>query len=181
MFMFIIVAVVIATVALYVMGTYNRLTINRERVNNSKSQIAVQIESRWDALSNLITATQQYATHEKETFESIVAGRKHVTGNSDIQDFEDSEEKYRGGLNRLLAITENYPELRASDLYKETMGSINEYEKNVRLSRMTYNDTVTRYNQSILLFPQSVIAGWAGFNKEEYFEGTDSKQDMPTW
>lgn len=180
MLIFIIFSIVLLFI-FWGVSQYNMLVTERERVSNAKAHIAAQIESRWDALTSLMSATKQYATHERETFESIAITRSSVSRNSDVDELEQEEQHYRQTLTKVLAVAEAYPDLKASTLYSDTIGSINEYEKNVRLSRMTYNDAVTRYNRNIKMFPRNIIANQAGFYEEDYFENSEEKTDMPSW
>lgn len=165
----------------YVISIYNNLINIKELVGNAKAQIATQIESRWDALTSLISATKQYSTHESETLINITKNRQPVNSASSTQELNQAELSYQGSLSRLMAVAESYPDLKASNLYRETMTSINKYEDNVRLSRMTFNDTVTKLNRLIKIFPSNIIAKMFGFNQEVYLELSENKKEMPTW
>jgi len=171
----------ILVILLYVVNTYNKFIQYEELIENSKAQIATQVESRWDALSSLISATKQYSTHEAETFQMIVRDRQQVNSFTKTEDIDRVETTYQSSLSRLIAITEDYPDLKASSLYKETMASINKYEHNVRLSRMTFNDTVTKYNRLIKMFPTNLIAALISFEKKPYLEVSSNKLEMPDW
>ena len=178
---FIILIVILVVVGFWVMNTYNSLITLRERVDNAKAQIATQIESRWDALKSLIEATKQYSKHEAEVLEGITEKRASIGKNSSISQMENAEQEFNGVLGRLIAVSESYPDLKASSVYQTTMASVNKYEDNVRNSRMIYNDVVTRFNRAIKMFPGSIIAGIFKFEGRDYFQGTDTKQDMPSW
>lgn len=172
---------ILVVVASWLMATYNRLVGVREKVANAKGQIAAQIESRWDALTNLIDATKSYTTHEAETLKEVVNARARVTEGSSVGEMEADNETFHSALGRLIAIGEAYPDLKASTIYRETMASVNTYENNVRHARMIYNDTVTNLNRSVQVFPANLIAGTFGFHKEEYFRETEEKREMPKW
>lgn len=176
----IILVIIIALVGFFI-KTYNKLVNAKELILNSRGQIATQIESRWDALSNLISATQKYESHESETLNKIVNARSSMTSNPNISELEKSEQEFQGSLSRLIAVAEAYPELKASDVYKKTMDSVDKYEKNVRLSRMSYNDTVTKYNRLVITVPTNIIAGFTNHHKEDYFESDKGKKEMPQW
>ena len=177
----IIIIVIIVALGLWVMSTYNSLITLRERVDNAKAQIATQIESRWDAIKSLIDATKQYSKHEADVLESVTAKRASIGQNSSVAQLEQSEQEFNGVLGRLIAVSENYPDLKASGVYQTTMAAINKQEDNVRNSRMIYNDVVTRFNRAIKLFPGSIIAGIFKFLPGDYFQGTETKQEMPSW
>lgn len=172
---------IVAIIIICVIDMYNNLVRLRENILNSKGQIAAQVQSRWDALTNLIKGTEIYQDYEKDALMDIVNSRNSVMKNSSIEEIEKDDKIFNSAMGRLLAVVENYPELKASNLFEKTMDSINDYENKVRHSRMIYNDTVTRYNRSIMVFPNSLIASSMGFKKEEYFENEAEKNEMPSW
>lgn len=179
---FIIGIVVLAVLLIFwVISIYNSLVTLRERVENAKAQIATQIESRWDAIKSLIQATGKYSAHEAEVLEKITESRASIGRGSSIKDMEKDQSQLENIVGRLIAVSEAYPDLKASTVYQDTMASINKYEDLVRNSRMIYNDVVTRYNRMLKIFPSSIVAGMFNFTSREYFEGTDTKQDMPSW
>lgn len=172
---------IVAVIIICVIAMYNNLVRLRENILNSKGQIAAQVQSRWDALTSLIKGTEMYQDYEKDALMDIVNSRNSVMKNSSIEEIEKDDKIFKSAMGRLLAVVENYPELKASNLFEKTMDSINDYENKVRHSRMIYNDTVTRYNRSIMVFPNSLIASSMGFKKEEYFENEAEKNEMPSW
>lgn len=173
--------VLLVIVGFWAISTYNSLVTLRERVDNAKAQIATQIESRWDAIKSLIEATKKYSAHEAEVLEKVTQSRASIGRGSSISDMEKDQGQLDSIVGRLIAVSEAYPDLKASAVYQDTMGSINKYEDNVRNSRMIYNDVVTRFNRMLKVFPSSIIAGMFNFSSREYFEGTETKKDMPSW
>lgn len=178
---FIIAIILLVVVVFWVISIYNSLVTLRERVDNAKAQIATQIESRWDAVKSLIEATKQYSKHEAEVLESVTEKRASLGKNSSVEQIENAEREFNGVLGRLIAVSESYPDLKASGVYQSTMASINKFEDNVRNARMIYNDVVTRFNRKIKMFPSSIIAGMFKFEERDYFQGSETKQDMPSW
>ncbi len=175
------IVVLIVLLVSWAISIYNSLVTLRERVENAKAQIATQIESRWDAIKSLIQATSKYSAHEAEVLEKVTESRSSIGRGSSIEAIEKDQSQLESVVGRLIAVSEAYPDLKASTVYQDTMASINKYEDNVRNSRMIYNDVVTRYNRKIQVFPSSIIAGMFKFTEKEYFEGTESKEDMPSW
>lgn len=173
--------IIVVVIGIWVVSTYNRLVTIRERVDNAKAQIAAQIESRWDALKSLIDATKQYSQHEAEVLEGVTEKRASIGRNSSVEEMENAETEFNNVLGRLIAVSESYPDLKASQVYQTTMASINKFEDNVRNARMIYNDVVTKLNRAIKVFPSSIVAGIFNFERGEYFQGTETKQDMPNW
>lgn len=180
MFTIIIIAIVVI-LAIFVISNYNSLVRLREMVQNSMSNIAAQVESRWDALSNLIDATKKYSEHEAKVLSDITASRTGIDRDASASDVERDDDAFSKALGRIVAVAEAYPDLKASEVYKTTMNSVNTYEENVRMSRMIYNDTVTKLNTKIQTFPSNIVASMFGFSKEDYFKNSEAKTDMPSW
>ena len=174
----IIVIAVIALLVVWGVGIQNSLVKSDEVCNNALKQINVQQISRFDALQALVKLTREYSSYEADTLQKIVDARKMST-NPSVADINANEELLSQIGSKLIAVAEAYPDLKASTNYQETMKSLKEYEENVRLSRMTFNDTVTRYNQQVRVFPASLVAGLLGFGKREYLEEDKSKKDYP--
>jgi len=175
----IIVIVLVVLLALWVISIQNSLVKTDEVCNNALKQIAVQQTSRFDALQALIKLTREYSSYEADTLQKIVDARKQSTSPS-VADVAANDDLLKQIGTRLIAVAEAYPDLKANQNYQQTMQSIEKYEENVRLSRMTFNDTVTRYNQQVRMFPTSLVAGILGFAKREYLEEDKSKKDYPT-
>lgn len=181
MIVLIVLGVVLAVVAVWVISTYNSLIKSREFVRNSMGQISAQIESRWDALKNMIEGTKQYAEYEGKTLEEITEKRASLGRDASVADVENDNSLFGQAMGKLFAIAENYPDLKASQLYQETMKNVDKYEQQVRQSRMIYNDTVTKYNRIIQSVPSNIVAGLFNFSVEKYFESSQEKSEMPSW
>lgn len=176
-----ILALLALGLVLWGIGAYNRLIKEREFVRNGMAQIAAQIESRWDALTNMIQATKQYTEYEGKTLESITASRTSLGRDATVADVEKDDALFSQALNQLYAVAENYPDLKAGNLYQDTMAQVDKYENQVRQSRMIYNDTVTKYNRTIQSVPTNIVAGLFQFTQEAYFDHATEKADMPSW
>jgi LemA protein len=174
----IIVIAVIALLVVWIVSIQNTLVKSDEVCNNALKQINVQQISRFDALQALVKLTREYSSYEADTLQKIVDARKQST-NPTVADINANEQLLSQIGSKLIAVAEAYPDLKASTNYQETMKSLKEYEENVRLSRMTFNDTVTRYNQQVRVFPASLVAGLLGFAKRDYLEEDKSKKDYP--
>lgn len=165
---------------LWVISIQNKLVKSDEICNNALKQINVQQISRYDALQALVKLTREYAGYEAETLQKVVEARK-ITSSPvpTAAEINANEQALSEIAARLIAVAEAYPELKANQNYQDTMHSIKEYEENVRLSRMTFNDTVTRFNQQVRVFPASLVASMLGFAKREYLAEDVSKKDYP--
>ena len=177
----IIVIAVVALLVLWVISVQNKLVKSDEFCNNALKQINVQQISRYDALQALVKLTREYSSYEADTLQKIVEARKITSSPApSAADIDANEAVLKEIGAKLIAVAEAYPELKANQNYQDTMHSIKEYEENVRLSRMTYNDTVTRFNQQVRMFPASAVAGMLGFVKREYLADDITKKDYPT-
>ncbi len=172
---------IIILIVIWVVATYNGLIRNREFVRNAMGQIAAQVESRWDALKNMIEGAKQYKDYEAEILEKITAQRAKLGREATVSDVETDNKLFGKAMNQLLAVAENYPDLKSSQIYQETLRNVDKYEQQVRQSRMIYNDTVTKYNRMIQSVPSNIIAGIFSFRIENYFESAAEKSEMPSW
>lgn len=172
---------VLVLLAIFMISSYNGLVKLREMVRNSMGNISAQIESRWDAVSNLIEATKKYSEHEAQVLEGITESRTGVNKNSTASEVERDNAKFDQFMRQINVVAEAYPDLKASNVYMKTMDSVNKYEENVLMSRMVYNDTVTKLNSKIQMFPTNIVASMFGFNQEEYFKSSTEKSNMPSW
>ncbi len=172
---------IVAIIALWVISTQRKLVVLDENISNAMSQIGVQLSSRFDALTALLDLTKGYAKHESETLiETIKSRRSVITAKSTPEDVLRQEGVISEALGRIAMVTEQYPELKANQNYIKTMDAVQTYENMVRTSRLIYNDSVTKLNREIRMFPVSMIAGTLGFRQREYLEEQASKADMPS-
>ena len=172
---------VVAVIAIWFMSTQRRLVVLDENINNAMSQIGVQLSSRFDALTALLDLTKGYAKHESETLiETIKSRRSVITAKSTPDDVLRQEGVISEALGRIAMVSEQYPELKADKNYLKTMDAVQTFENMVRTSRLIYNDSVTKLNREIRLFPVSMIAGMMGFKQRDYLEEQPAKADMPS-
>ena len=176
----IIVVAIVALLVLWFISVQRKLVSKEESVKNALSQIGVQQSSRWDALSALADLVRSYNEHEYNTLRDIIAQRTAVGRNSSAAEVNAQEEKITAALRQINVVAEQYPELKASEMYSKTMESVNQYENQVRLSRMTCNDAVTKYNRLVRMFPDSIAASIFGFREKEYLQEPAGKTEMPS-
>ena len=177
----IIIVLLVIMVAGWVMSTQRRLVVMDENINNAMSQIGVQLSSRFDALTALLDLAKGYAAHESQTLiETIKSRRSVITAKSTPQDVLQQEGVISEALGRISMVAERYPELKADKGYAKCMDAVDSYEKMVRTSRLIYNDSVTKLNREIRMFPVSLIAGMLGFRQRDYLEAREDKADMPS-
>ena len=172
---------VVAVIAIWFMSTQRRLVVLDENINNAMSQIGVQLSSRFDALTALLDLTKGYAKHESETLiETIKSRRSVITAKSTPDDVLRQEGVISEALGRIAMVSEQYPELKADKNYLKTMDAVQTFENMVRTSRLIYNDSVTKLNREIRMFPVSMIAGMMGFKHRDYLEEQPAMADMPS-
>lgn len=166
-------------VGLWLMGTYNGLVTLRQAVRNAFAQIDVQLRRRHDLIPNLVNTVKGYATHEKSTLEAVIAARAKATSVTLPADRIKAEGELSSALARLLAVSEAYPDLKANQNFLQLQGELTSTEERVALSRQSYNDSVTRYNTRIQVFPTVLIAGLFGFREEPLFEAPPEAREVP--
>ncbi|HVH54319.1 MAG TPA: LemA family protein [Actinomycetota bacterium] len=163
----------VALVLVYAIYLFNRLVSLRNRVDNGWSQIDVQLRRRYDLIPNLVETVKGYATHERELFEHVAEARSQAIGASTVGDQAQAENQLTAGLRRLMAVAENYPELKASQnflaLQEELMGT----ESRIAYARQFYNDQVMLLNTRIQAVPSNVVAKIFGFTPREFFDIED--------
>lgn len=175
-----IVLIIVVLIVLYVISTYNSLVSLRNKVKDSWSQIEVLLKRRADLIPNLVETVKGYANHEKGTLEAVIEARnKYVTANT-VEDEMKASGELTGALNRLFALTEAYPELKANTNFVDLQNNLKETEDKISFSRQFYNDTVLNYNNKIEMFPSNIIASIFKFGKSQFFEVTEEDKKVPT-
>ncbi len=171
-----IIGILVLVIILYFIAAQRNFVKTKENIDNAFSQIKVNQQSRFDALTELAKATKSYSEYEYEALMGVIEKRQ---GLNSIDNLETNEGVLRQATGMINALAERYPDLKASNLYTETMQSLNKYENNVRTARMVFNDSVTIYNRMVKQFPSSLVASVLGYGPETYLEMDESKMDMP--
>ena len=174
-----IIIIVLAVIVIgYFISTQRALVNLDELCKNALSQIEVQLNSRFDAVVALAKAAAQYAKHESDTIiETIQArgGNGGATANTPAA-INAQTDLLGQMMGRLNVVFERYPELKASDLYKEAQLGMKQYEENVRMSRMIYNDTATKMNRMVRQWPSSIVASMLHFDQKDYLKVDDEQK-----
>jgi LemA protein len=161
-------------------GIYNRLVRLRALVKEAFSGITVQLRRRADLIPNLVETVQGYATHEREVFEQVTARRAEATNASSVQATAQADAAMTGLLGRLMAVAENYPELKANQNFLQLQDQLASIETELQSARRYYNATVRDLNSTIQSFPPVLVARPAGFSEEPFYEDEDkSIQSAP--
>jgi LemA protein len=165
--------IVLGTVAVLLLALvwiYNRLVTLRTRVDNGWSQIDVQLRRRADLIPNLVETVKGYAAHERELFERVTEARARSLGATGVADQADAEDQVSAGLRQLLAVVENYPDLKANQNFLALQEELIGTESKIAYARQFYNDQVMRLNTLIQSFPSSLVARGFGFQERPFFE-----------
>lgn len=162
--------------ALYLWLTYNSLVVLRERIKEALSSIDVQLKRRADLIPNLVETVKGYEKHEKEVFENVTKARSALVGAGSLKEKAQAENMLTGALKSLFAVAEAYPELKASDNFKELQEELTDTENKISCSRQFYNSNVLEYNSKIKTFPASIIATRFNFKEEEFFEANEEEK-----
>jgi LemA protein len=161
---------IVVVLALALVWIYNRLVTLRTRVENGWSQIDVQLRRRADLIPNLVETVKGYAAHERELFERVTEARARSLGATSVSDQADAENQVSAGLRQLLAVVENYPDLKANQNFLALQEELIGTESKIAYARQFYNDQVMRLNTLIQAFPSSIVANAFGFEERPFFE-----------
>lgn len=175
----IIIIALVVVVGGYFVSTQRSLVSLDEMCKNSLSQIKVQLNSRWDAVLALAKMAAQYSKHEAETLIGVIQQRRGENINTPAA-VNEQQGALQQVMGRLIAIGEAYPDLKAADLFKETQQGVKQYEDNVRMARMIYNDTATKMNRMVRQWPSSIVASMLHFDQKEYLKvDEEQKKSYP--
>jgi LemA protein len=163
----------VVLVLLYAIYLFNRLVSLRNRVDNGWSQIDVQLRRRYDLIPNLVETVKGYAAHERELFEQVAAARSQAIGASTVGDQAQAENQLTTGLRRLMAVAENYPDLKASQNFLALQEELTGTESRIAYARQFYNDQVMLLNTRIQAVPSNIVAKVFGFTPREFFDIED--------
>ena len=165
-----IILAIVVVLIIAVIAMYNSLVSARIRVDNAWSQIDVQLQRRFDLIPNFVETVKGYMSHESETFTKIADLRTAWAGASTINEKATLDNQLSDALKTIMAVSENYPDLKASQNFSELSEELRNTENKISFSRQFYNDTATRYNEKLQIFPSNIIASIFNFKERELFE-----------
>lgn len=170
---------IIALLGIMLTSSYNNLVAMNENVNSKWSQVQVQLERRADLIPNLVSTVKGYATHERTIFTQVADARARLAGAQGVAETAAANAQLTGALGRLLAIAENYPNLKADANFRQLADELAGTENRVAVARKDYNDAAQQYNASIKRFPTVLIAGMFGFDPKDYFQAKAGAMEVP--
>lgn len=168
----------IVLLIIWIIGLYNGFVKARIKIDNSWSDINVFLKKRFDLIPNLVNTVKGYAAHESQTLEKVVQARNTAVAvpAGDVQASAQANQALNGALRGLLAIAENYPDLKANQNFLELQQALQGIESDLGNARRYYNATVRDYNTSIQQFPGVIVANSTGFKRREFFELEDQQE-----
>ncbi|MBO7234414.1 MAG: LemA family protein [Paludibacteraceae bacterium] len=180
---------VVAIIALWIVKGYNHMVVADEQVNKDWAQVENQYQRRADLIPNLVATVKGYAAHEQSTLDAVVAARANATSltldannltEEQLADFQQRQGDLSMTLGRLLAITENYPDLKANQNFLELQSQLEGTENRITVARNTFNASAQAFNAYIRRFPNNIIASMFGFEKKAYFQANEGAELAPT-
>lgn len=174
-----IIVAVIAAIFGWYMSTRNKLVTLDEQTSSTWAEIDNQLQRRSDLIPNLVNTVKGYAKHESDVFNGVAEARAKLAGATTVEEAAEGYNQMQSALGRLLAIAENYPELKSNTNFLALQDELAGTENRISVSRKRYNDSVRTFNTQIKMFPSSIVAGRLGFEKKSYFEISDSARAVP--
>ena len=162
--------IIIVLLVIAVIGIYNNLVRLRQKVKNSWSQIDVQLQRRFDLIPNLVETVKGYMKHEDEVLTRVAELRTSWANAGSVAEKANLDNELSGALKTIMAVSENYPDLKANQNFSELQEELRNTENKISFSRQFYNDSVTIYNTKLEVVPSNIIASMFGFKPEELFK-----------
>ncbi len=175
----IVIVAIIAILAISVIGMYNGLVQGRESVGTARSTIDTTLQRRADLIPQLVATVKNFTQHEQSVVDSVTAARAAMVGATSTADKLQANEKLTEAVNNLMVVVENYPEIKSSAAYTQLMDELAGTENRIAVSRKDYNTAVETYNKKVISFPNNIIAGMFGFEKQPYFEASSNATQVP--
>ena len=170
----IIIFAVIILLIFYGIGVYNKLVNSRNKVKDQWAQIDVQLKRRADLIPNLVEVTKSYAEYESTTLQKLIEARNQA---QTVEEVSKNASETTKTLNRLFALTENYPDLKANELFKNLQVELTGTEDKIAFARQFYNDCVQVFNNAIMVFPNNILAKIFHYHEKEYFQIEQSERE----
>lgn len=169
-------------------GTYNGLVASRETVNKATGDLQSAYQRRSDLIPNLVNVVKGSANFEQETLQKVIDARAKATqvtlpANAtpeQIQSFQNAQGELSSSLGRLLAVVENYPDIKTTEAFRDLQSQIEGTENRINVARTDFNNTVRPYNQKVQTFPINLVAGLFGFRTVPYFDAVNGAENAPT-
>lgn len=182
-----VIAIVVLLIGALLIGTYNGLVGEREKVTKAFSDVKVQYQRRADLVDNLVNTVKGSANFEQTTLTNVTEARAKVgkmtidasSSQEQIKQYVEAQNQMTGSLSRLIAVAENYPDLKTTAAFRDLMVQLEGTENRIAVARSDYNEIARPYNTRVQTFPTSIVAGIFGFSKQAYFESASGTENAP--
>ena len=172
----IVLLVIVAVFAFYILSVYNSLATGKVRIKEAFSGVDVQLKRRVDLVPNLVSTVKGYVKHEKEVLEKVTKARTSLMNAQTTHDKAESDNMLTGALKTLFAVSESYPDLKASKNFVELQEELSDIEAKIAYARQFYNSNVRSYNTTLANFPSGALGRMFGFKEEEFFEAEEEEK-----
>jgi len=176
-----VVIILLVAICGALIGIYNGLVGSKNQVKNAWAQIDVQLKRRHDLIPNLLESVKGYMAHESNTLQKVTELRQQAINvkGADASTIAQIENQLSGALKSLFALSENYPDLKASQNFLQFQEELASTENKISFARQFYNDSVMNYNNKTQMFPSNIIAGMFNFTQEPFFEAPEEEKEVP--
>lgn len=175
----VILVVLILIVGGYFWLTYNNLVAANEAISNQWAQVETQYQRRFDLIPNLVESVKGVMAQEQKVFGDIAAARASYANANGANQKAEAATQVEGALSRLIAVMENYPQLKSAENVQTLMAQLEGTENRISVERKRYNDVVQNFNVKIKRFPTNIVAGWLGYSERNYFEAQSGTENAP--
>lgn len=179
---FIGVGVVLAIIIIWFFSTRNGLVAMKENIESQQAQIETTLQRRSDLIPNLVSTVKGYTAHEEKVFKEVSDARSKLAGtleSGNFQEITEANNNLSSALSKLIAISESYPDLKASDQFTALQDELAGTENRITVARQHYNEAVQSYNSSVQRFPTSIVAGMSGYYPMPYFKADEGAEKVP--
>ena len=175
-----IILAIIVVIVLWVIATYNSLVGSKVKVDNSFSQIDVQLQRRFDLIPNLVECVKGYMGHESDVLTKVTEFRTSWASAGSVSEKVEIDNQLSGALKTIMAVSENYPDLKANQNFTELQQNLRDTENKISYARQFYNDAVTIYNRNLMVFPSNIVASMFHFTPATLFavDSAEAKQNV---
>ena len=183
-----VIIVIVIGIFMWFKGSYNQMVTRSENVSSQWSNVENQYQRRLDLIPNLVNTVKGYAEHEQNTLTQVVEARAKATqmrvnfdqlDEQTIQKFNNMQGELSSALSRLMAISEQYPDLKANENFRDLQAQLEGTENRIATARRDYNEAVKEYNLKIKRFPTNLMAGMFGYSQRDYFEASEQSKEVP--
>lgn len=176
MWIYIIIAIIVLII-IYVFTLYNSFVKLNNKVKEAFSTMDVYLKKRWDLIPNLVETVKGYSKHEKDTLKEVVELRNSAYDKMSVEEKIKTNEQLSSGINKIMALAEAYPDLKANENFKDLSNQLTKVEDDIANSRKYYNGVIRIYNNKVEMFPSNIFAGLFGYKSKTMFEASASERE----